>query len=412
MVKIASVKELLLNRYQISETFAEISGFLITVSIMGMISILGYVFLKKFVLPGIARHIEGNKLKWDDFLLKRKVFEKAAKLIPLFVLYLGAPLLGFWEQGIKRATSILILIIIANIAGCLLEVIDDIYSTTEVSKEKPIKGFLQVIKITVYVLVAISIIASLMGTNPFVLLSGIGALAAVFSFIFKDTILGLVAGVLLSVNDMLRIGDWIEMPNYGANGDVLEITMNTVKVKNFDLTITTVPAYALISDSFKNWRGIKESGGRRIMRSILIDLNSIKLCSHTDLQTYQRIDLIKDFLQSKIIETNNDDSQMITNAGVYRAYLEAYLKNHPQINKNILHIVRQLQPTEHGLPIEIYAFTKDIDWVNYENIQAEVFEHVIAAVNRFDLRVFQNPSGHDLRNKIIADKKEISAKEY
>ena len=412
MVKIASVKELLLNRYQISETFAEISGFLITVSIMGMISILGYVFLKKFVLPGIARHIEGNKLKWDDFLLKRKVFDKAAKLIPLFVLYLGSPFLGFWEQGIKKATSILILILIANIAGCLLEAIDDIYSTTEVSKEKPIKGFLQVIKITVYVLVAISIIASLMGTNPFVLLSGIGALAAVFSFIFKDTILGLVAGVLLSVNDMLRIGDWIEMPNYGANGDVLEITMNTVKVKNFDLTITTVPAYALISDSFKNWRGIKESGGRRIMRSILIDLNSIKLCSHADLQKYQSIDFIKDFLQSKIIETNNDDSKMITNAGVYRAYLEAYLKNHPQINKNILHIVRQLQPTEHGLPIEIYAFTKDIDWVNYENIQAEVFEHVIAAVNRFDLRVFQNPSGYDLKNKIIADKREISAKEY
>jgi miniconductance mechanosensitive channel len=393
-----------------SEGLAEVFGIIITFFMLTAISILAYFAAKKILLPIIARRIEGNRLKWDNYLLKRKVFEKSTGLIPLMVFYWGSSHLGSLAQGVKLATSILMLMLIAKVAGCLLETIDDIYSTMEVSKEKPIKGFLQVIKITIYILVGISVIASLMGTNPFVLLSGIGAMAAVFSFIFKDTILGLVAGVLLSVNDMLRIGDWIEMPSYGANGDVLEISMNTVKVKNFDLTITTVPAYALISDSFKNWRGIQESGGRRIMRSVYIDVNSVKFCSPSDMKKFQNISLISGFIQENIERMSQMGADAITNVGIYRAYLGEYLKNHPKIHREILQIVRQLQPTDKGLPIEIYAFTNDIDWVNYENIQAEIFEHVMVSAKFFDLRLFQDPTGFDLKNINIVDKTGLKTK--
>ncbi|SHE96071.1 miniconductance mechanosensitive channel [Alkalibacter saccharofermentans DSM 14828] len=394
-----------------SEGLVEVFGIIITFVMLTSISILAYFAAKKILLPIIARRIEGNRLKWDNYLLKRKVFEKSTGLIPLMVFYWGASHLGSLAQGFKLATSILMLMLIAKVVGCLLETIDDIYSTLEVSKEKPIKGFLQVIKITIYILVGISVIASLMGTNPFVLLSGIGAMAAVFSFIFKDTILGLVAGVLLSVNDMLRIGDWIEMPSYGANGDVLEISMNTVKVKNFDLTITTVPAYALISDSFKNWRGIQESGGRRIMRSVHIDVNSVKFCSPSDMKKFQNISLVSSFVQENIERMSQKGADAITNVGIYRAYIGEYLKNHPKIHREIFQIVRQLQPTDKGLPIEIYAFTNDIDWVNYENIQAEIFEHVMVSAKFFDLRLFQDPTGFDLKNINIVDKTDKNTKE-
>ncbi|HCX64967.1 MAG TPA: mechanosensitive ion channel protein MscS, partial [Eubacteriaceae bacterium] len=236
------------------------------------------------------------------------------------------------------------------------------------------------------------IVAIVIGTSPLVLLSGIGAMAAVFSFIFKDTILSLVAGVLLSVNDMLRIGDWIEMPAYGANGDVVEITMNTVKVKNFDLTITTIPAYALISDSFKNWRGIIESGGRRIMRSVSIDLDSIKICDDEMHERFQSIPELKDLIEK---------DKSLTNLAVFRIYLDEYLKRHPMIHQNIIQIVRQLPPTTQGVPLEVYAFSKDLDWVNYEGLQAEIFEHIFAVISDFDLRIFQEPSAEALRK--VAD---------
>jgi miniconductance mechanosensitive channel len=261
----------------------------------------------------------------------------------------------------------------------------------------------------------IVILANLLGKSPFIYLSGLGAMAAVFSFIFKDSILGLVAGMLLSLNDMLRIGDWIEMPKYGADGDVIDVTMNTVKVQNFDRTITTIPAYALISDSFRNWRGMQETGGRRIKRAINIDTSSVKFCTHDMLDKYKKIHLLNEYIESKEkeIEEYNSINQIdtsllvngrhLTNIGTFRIYIANYLKHHPKIHQGLIQIVRQLPPSENGLPLEIYAFTNDINWVNYEGIQADIFDHILAVAKEFDLDIFQNPTGQDIRN--IGNKK-------
>ena len=289
-----------------------------------------------------------------------------------------------------------------------LNSVTDIYNNYEISRQKPIKGYIQIIKIITYIFVAIFVIATLMGRSPWVLLSGLGAMTAILLLIFKDSILGLVAGVQLSVNDMVRIGDWIEMPKYGADGDVIDVSLNTVKVQNWDKTISTIPAYALISDSFKNWRGMSESGGRRIKRAVNIDMASIKFCDAEMLERFQKIQFIKDYIEKKKDELaqhnkklNIDTSTLVngrhmTNIGTFRAYIQAYLKNHPKIHQNMTFLIRQLKPTEHGLPIEIYVFSNDQNWVNYEGIQADIFDHILAVVPEFDLRVFQSPTGHDI----------------
>ena len=291
----------------------------------------------------------------------------------------------------------------------LLNAVVDIYRTFEASKEIPIKGFVQVVKIALYFLTVVFVISILLNKTPVYLLSGIGAMTAVLMLIFRDAILGFVAGIQLAANKMVSNGDWIEMPKYGADGDVLEVTLTTVKVQNWDKTITTIPTYALISESFKNWRGMQASGGRRIKRAINIDMGSIKFCDEEMLDRFGKIQYISEYIETmrnELAEFNHaknvDNASLVngrrmTNIGTFRAYVQAYLQNHPDINRDMTFLIRQLQPTQYGLPIEIYVFSKDKVWANYEGIQADIFDHILAVVQEFDLRVYQNPTGSDFR---------------
>src|SRR5690625_4416117 len=301
------------------------------------------------------------------------------------------------------------MIVALSVINRLLSVINDVYQTYEVSKEKPIKGYIQVVKIIVIVIGIILVIANLMGESPIILLSGLGALSAVLMLVFRDSILGLVAGVQLTSNDMVRVGDWIEMPKYGADGDVIDISLNTVMVRNFDRTITMVPSYALISDSFINWRGMQESGGRRIKRALYIDMTSIEFCTEDMIESFKGIHLLDNFIANREqeIETYNEKNDInrnnlvngraLTNIGVFRAYISEYLQHHSGIHQEMTLMVRQLAPGENGLPLEIYAFTNSTQWTVYESVQADIFDHLFAIAGEFGLRIFQNPAGSDLK---------------
>ncbi len=401
-------EQMLINR-GIKTSFAVYLSYGIVILIIILLCFMINLILKKIVLRIISKIIRSNKMVWDDIMLEHRVIQRGFQLLPGMIVYTAAPIFDQVEEIIKRLSSTYILIASVLVFNALLDTIDDVYRLKPISKVRPIKGLLQVIKIVVYIILLIIGIANLMGESPLILLSGIGALAAVFSFVFKDSILGFIAGIQLTSNDMLRIGDWIEMPKYGADGDVIDITLNTVKVQNFDKTIVTIPAYALISDSFKNWRGMMEFGGRRIKRSVNIDVNSITLCTSEMLEKFKKINYIKDYVtgmeeELRLYNRKNetDTSLMIngrhmTNIGTFRAYIKNYLKNHPDLNQELVQMVRQLPPGENGLPIEIYAFTKSTDWANYEGVQADIFDHILSVAEEFGLRIFQNPTGYDMK---------------
>ena len=377
------------------------------------LSLVANLVARGLVLRGVRYLIGRSETRIDDIFLERKVFYKLSRIAPALVIYLLVPqaLRGYENISafITGMAMIYMIIVALVVVDSLLNAILEIYRTFEASKEIPIKGFLQVVKIAVFFVGLIFIVSIILGKSPLYLISGLGALTAVGLLIFKDSLLGFTAGIQLITNKMISPGDWVEIPKYGADGDVLEITLTTVKVQNFDKTITTVPTYALISDSFKNWRGMEESSGRRIKRSVYIDLSTIKLSSDAEIERYSKIGAIKDYIEDKTKEIADynkahgiDDSiavngRRLTNVGTFRAYLISYLKNHPMINKDMTLLVRQLPPTEFGLPIELYIFSKDKDWINYEAIQADIFDHVLAVVPEFDLRVFQSPSGADFK---------------
>lgn len=381
----------------------------ITLAIL-IVCILVHIILKKVILRIITKVIKKNKLEWDDILLERKVIHRAILIVPGILFYTLAAIYENAEltEILQRFSSIFVMIVFAFVISSILDAIDDIYRTKPISKIRPIKGLLQIVKILMFIVIAIIIIAILLDKSPLVLLSGVGAAAALFSFVFKDSILGFIAGIMLTSNDMLRIGDWIEMPKYGADGDVIDITLNTVKVQNWDKTFVTIPAYALISDSFKNWRGMFQFGGRRIKRSIYIDVNSIKFCTDDMIEKYKKIHYLKDYINKKEKEleeyniANNIDTEQkingrrMTNIGTFRAYLQSYIENHPGINQDKIKMIRQLAAGDNGVPMEIYAFTRDTAWVNYEGVQSDIFDHVYAIAGEFDLRVFQSPSGYDI----------------
>jgi len=385
-----------------------------------IVSMLVYIVIKRILLRILSHYIYANRFKWDDIILDKKVFDRLCYIIPALVFFLSAGIFPGYQAGIQKLCLAYIVLIGLLVIDALLDAAETIYKTYEVAKFKPIKGIIQIIKIFLYVIGGIWFIAILIDRSPLLLLSGIGALTAVILLVFKDSLLGLIGGIQLSANDMVRIGDWIEMPKYGADGDVIDISLNTVKVKNFDNTITTIPTYALISDSFKNWRGMHESGGRRIKRSVFIDSSSIRFCTDEMLERFRKIQYLADYLEQKLrecrqhnLEHGVDCSQPVngrrlTNIGTFRAYLMAYLQNHPEIHKGMTYMVRQLPPTENGLPVEIYAFTKDTAWVSYESTQADIFDHILAVVPLFDLRIHQNPTGYDLRQAFPVNPKNKS----
>ena len=354
--------------------------------------------------------------QWDNVLVEKHFIRRLLHFIPLIILYIFIP--PILEGTAVHTLSITLVNILLLIAGmltldALLNSILVIYENSSISKEISITPFVQVVKLLLYFVTVILIISILVQKTPLYILSGLGALTAVLMFVFKDILMGFVGGIQLIANKMVAPGDWIEMPKYGADGDVLEITLTTVKVKNFDNTITTIPTYALINESFKNWRNMNLSGGRRIKRFVYIDLGSIKFCSSEMLERYKLIQLISKTIQDRqqeILEFNQqnniDESTLVngrrlTNIGVFRSYVEAYLRHHPMIHQEMTFIVRQLSPGEKGLPIEIYVFCKDTNWTAYESVQADIFDHILAVVPEFDLQVFQEPSGTDFQKLTI-----------
>ena len=394
----------------------ETAGFLargiLTVLAIVLSSIANFV-AKRLILKGVAHIIVRTETKWDDIFLERKEFDKLSHLAPAVVLYLMAPLaLEGYDRLIAFATSVVFVYMIVVgilVIDSFLNAIHDIYRTLDVSKEIPIKSFIQILKVAIYFIAIIFIISVILDKTPLYFFSGLGALTAVLLLIFKDAILGFVAGIQLAANKMVSHGDWIEMPKYGADGDVLEVALTTVKVQNWDKTVTTIPTYALISESFKNWRGMQLSGGRRIKRAVYIDINTIKFCTEEMIERFFKIRYIAEYMEKKkkeLAEYNaahqSDDSvptnkRQLTNVGTFRAYVIAYLKNHPMINQEMTFLIRQLAPAENGLPLEIYVFCKDKIWANYEAIQSDIFDHMLAIVPEFDLKVFQNPAGSDFK---------------
>lgn len=367
---------------------------------------------KKIVLKLLTLLIAKNRVAWDDKLVEHKVFQKLSHVVPGVIIYYASGIYAEFplvEALAEKASFIYILLAVLFSLNAFLNAVNAIYNTYEISKSRPIKGILQVVKIVFFFIGAIVIIATLINQNPFILLGGLGALSAVLLLVFQNSILGLVAGIQLTANDMVRVGDWIEMPKHNADGEVVEITLTTVKVQNWDKTITMIPAAAFINESFKNWRGMQESGGRRIKRSVYIDVTSIRFCDGEMIERFKKIRHLRDYIENKLKELdeynrahNIDPSSVVngrrlTNIGTYRIYIENYLKNHPRIHKGLTVMVRQLAPGEFGLPLEIYAFTNDVRWVHYEAIQSDIFDHVLAVAPEFGLRVFQNPSGHDMR---------------
>ncbi len=384
----------------------------LTALLVIIVSIIADVVARGILLKALQRIAARTRNNWDDIVLRRRVFHRLAHLTPAIIVWIAAPFVLSDSPAAlsltRRAVNIYMLMVSLSALNALIGAVNDIYIEFPIAHRIPIKGYLQVVQIIAIITVGIFTVSIAAETNPWGLLTGLGALTAILLLVFKDTILGLVAGVQLGANDMVRPGDWIEMQKYGADGDVIDITLNTVKVRNWDKTITTIPTYALISDSFRNWRGMTESGGRRIKRSVFIDVSSIRFSTPEMIERFSRIERLKSYIHDKqqelaafnqehgIDESVPVNGRRMTNLGTFRAYLTEYLHNHPQIHQDMTFLVRQLQPTEHGLPIEIYVFSKDQVWANYEGIQADIFDHIYAALPEFDLRPFQSPSGHDI----------------
>jgi miniconductance mechanosensitive channel len=379
--------------------------------VLGAAALANFI-VKQVLLRTIQHIIHRSATAYDDLLMERKVFTRLCHLVPALMIYILTPLAfsgyGTAISAIQTAAKIYMLLMGMLALDAFLNAIVDIYHSTSLFQKVPIRGFVQVIKIVAFCFAIIIVISLIIGQSPFILIGGLGAMTAVLILVFKDSILGLVAGVQLSMNDMVRIGDWIQMPKYHADGDVIDIALTTVKVQNWDKTISTIPAYALISDSFRNWRGMSESGGRRIKRAVNLDMNSVAFCTPEMIERFKKIHVLREYIERKekeLAEYNAthgiDDSVLVngrrmTNLGTFRAYVVAYLKNHPQVRQDMTFLVRHLQPTEHGLPMEIYVFSKDQRWAYYESIQADIFDHILAVVPEFGLRVFQAPSGTDL----------------
>jgi miniconductance mechanosensitive channel len=394
-----------------TEPTANFIGITATIILILLLAYASYWITKRYMVHAIEIIFQRSKNTWDDALVQHGFVRRLSLLMPIIVVYMSADLMlpgqAMTSELFKRLAMVFFVFAGVWMLDAILLAIRDIYNKSDVSFRRPIRGYLDGIKIIAYAMAGIFIVSILTGKSPWGVLSILGGFTVVLMLVFKDTILGFVASIQLSGHDMVRVGDWIEMPKYGADGDVINVTIHTVKVRNWDKTITTIPTYSLVSDAFKNWRGMSESGGRRIKRALHIDMSSIKFCTDEMLERFRKFDLIKHYITEKQKEiaiynkehTSNPE-QLIngrrqTNIGVFRAYIIAYLKNHPKIHQSMTFLVRHLEPTQYGLPVQIYVFSNDQVWANYEAIQADVFDHLLAAVPEFDLRLFQNPSGYD-----------------
>ncbi|QQX80213.1 mechanosensitive ion channel [Shewanella sp. KX20019] len=378
-----------------------------------IVAFIGYVVVKRGVVSTMNMVIQRSRVTWDDIFMRYRVLEKMAKLVPALILNIILPL-ALTEHAVlaslaDRLLDVTIIILFVRAVYSGLDAANEIADVNLVSRRLPIKSFVQLFKLFMFFVAIIISISVLADQSPVYFLSGLGVATGLVMLVFRDTILGFVAGIQLAANRMVSPTDWIQMDKYGADGAVEEVSLTTVKVRNWDQTITMIPAYALVSDAFKNWRGMSESGGRRIKRSVQIDIGSIGFLSEEDKLRLAKINHLKPYFATKAQELGSFNAQVVdadmpvnsrhlTNVGTFRAYMLAYLKQHEQLHKDMTLMVRQLAPTSSGVPIEIYIFTNDTRWTVYEDIQADIFDHVFAILPEFGLRVFQGPTGADVRS--------------
>lgn len=382
---------------------------ILMVLLVAVLYVIDYIF-RRILLITVSKLVSKSKTVFDDYLFKHKVFKYLVHIISITVIRFFIPItfIGFpqWTSVAIKLTDVVMIITIGVFANGIVRTIRDYLRTKKAFVDKPLDSYAQVVAIFIFFVCGIIVFTTLTGKSPYAFLISLGAASAVLMLVFKDTILGFVASVQVSANDMVRVGDWVEMPKYGADGDVLSINLNTVKVQNWDKTITTVPTYAFISDSFKNWRGMQESGGRRIKRSIYLKMNSFRFLEEEDLEKFKKYRLLKDYVlqKEKEIEEHNKgveaefisaNVRRLSNVGMFRVYVNNYLKEVEGVNKDMTIMVRQLAPTPHGLPMEIYCFTNDTRWLYYEGIVADIFDHLLTVVREFDLEVFEEPTGAD-----------------
>lgn len=369
--------------------------------------------VKALLLRGLNKVLAYTPYGRDPELRRHGFIERLANVMPALVIATGVALVpnlpDFIIVVVRNVANAFMILTLAMAASAAFNILDTIYHRRPEARLKPIKGYIQVAKIAVYVVAALLMVATLVDRSPVILLSGLGAMAAVLILVFQDTLLSLVAGIQISSTDMVRVGDWIEMPDQNADGDVIEIALHTVKVQNWDKTITTVPIRKLVTEPFKNWRGMQESGGRRIKRSLYLDQTSIRFLTDEDTERLSAFAPLEAYIRNKRAELAQWNEKLgerarvpantrrATNIGTLRAYIDNYLRNHPGVHQGMTIMVRQLPPGPEGLPLEIYCFTNTIAWVAYEGIQADIFDHLYAILPEFDLRVFQNPSGSDMR---------------
>ena len=383
---------------------------LISLAALLFAALLANWITKRVLLRGLVRALQSLPMAQGQ-ALKPRVIARLANVVPALVLIWGVGAVPELPEGlitvVRNVCGAFIVLTLALAISAALDLCSDIYSRRPDARMRPIKGYLQVVKIVVFLIAIILMVATLVDRSPLILLSGLGAMAAVLMLVFQDTLLSLVASVQISSNDIVRVGDWIEMPQLNADGDVIDIALHTVKVQNWDKTITTLPTKRLITDPFKNWRGMQESGGRRIKRSIFLDQNSVRFIDDDDLKNLRRFSLLNDYLDAKqqeleawntkLEQADAINQRRLTNLGCFRAYVQHYLRNHPGINQQMTLLVRHLAPGAEGLPLEIYCFTNNTAWAFYEGVQADIFDHLLAILPSFGLQVFQQPGGADLR---------------
>ena len=368
-------------------------------------SYLMYLIASRIILVTLKKLFKHTATHVDDVFVEQGAFHRLAYFVPLFIIYLSADLFPEYSDYIRRFLTALLVIVLILVINAVLDAVNVIYRQSKFAQVLNIKSYLQISKLLLNILGGIIVIAIVIDKSPIYLLSGIGALTAVLLLIFKDTILSFVASIQIHSNELFKVGDWLEVPQFGADGDVIDIALHTVKIQNWDKTISIIPSHKLIESSFKNWRGMSESGGRRIKRSIYIDQTSIRFCDEQMIEKFKSFKLLAPYLEEKLAEIDaaNADQNInmqalvngrrLTNIGTFRAYITAYLKNHPMIHQNLTFLIRQLAPSDKGIAIEIYVFTNITDWIAYEAIQADIFDHLLAVLTEFELQVFQNPTG-------------------
>lgn len=394
-------------------------GTLATLALLVALAYLAYQVTQRYLVRAVRALVRRTGLGWDEVLFDERALRRAALLVPFLIIHVGLEAVPGISAGtvalLRRFLDAALILVGALVVDALLSALNTLYQRLPLAGRRPIKSYVQLAVVLVYVFAAVFIVARLADRSPWFLVSGLGAAMAVILLVFRDTLLSLVASIQLTNNDVVRVGDWIQMPEFGADGDVIDIALNNVTVQNFDKTVSVIPTHKFLDHSFKNWRTMHEEGGRRIKRAIYINTATIRFLTDEEIERYARFALLKDYIPAKLAELAEynarfahdasviPNARRLTNVGTLRAYIVEYLRSHPNIHQDMTFLIRQLAPTPEGLPLEIYVFTNDTRWAEYEAIQADIFDHILSMVPEFGLRVYQRPSGHDVAVAAVAD---------